>query len=276
MRSGTRRTGRRVILVALGAVAPVLLTGPPASATFTCFYDSNNDTVFVSFDVVNPATVTLFVDTGGEIKLRENGTTFDCQDATTANTVQVIVDGTDGNEIFQIDQGGPGGPFPHTKYWGVDMMGGDDVVRVLGTSGVDRVYVNKLVNNVGQTFDVIDTNGDGNPNIDLRSVKRVEIRSYGGNDRIGVSGYSAIGPLGGFQLFPSRLPLTLKAGGGSDQLTGGIKNDTAIGGGGNDDLSGGNGNDLLKGGSGNDDLDGDAGTDTCIGGPGADSLTQCE
>jgi Ca2+-binding RTX toxin-like protein len=274
MRPGTRRTGRRVILTALGALVPLLLFIPPAGATFTCFYDSGNNTVQVDFDVINPVTVTLFVDTGGEIKLKENGTTFDCGSATTANTVQVIVTGTAANEAFQIDQGGPGGPFPHTKYWGVDMMGGDDVVRVLGTSGVDRVYVKKLVD-MGQTFDVIDTNGDGNPNVDLESVKKVEIRSYGGNDRIGVSGYSEVGPLG-FQLYPARLPLTLKAGGGSDQLTGGTKADTAIGGGGNDDLSGGGNNDLLKGGTGNDDLDGDAGTDTCIGGPGADTLTQCE
>jgi Ca2+-binding RTX toxin-like protein len=141
---------------------------------------------------------------------------------------------------------------------------------------VDRVYVQKLDAGT-QIVDAIDLDGDGNPNVELDAVERVGIRSFGGNDRIGVSGGtgSGIGPLG-FVAFPSRLPLILKASGGSDRAKGGNKADTAVGSRGHDDLSGGNGNDLLKGGPGNDDLDGDAGTDTCLGGPGTDTAVQCE
>jgi Ca2+-binding RTX toxin-like protein len=144
---------------------------------------------------------------------------------------------------------------------------------VLGRPGADRVYVNKLIQGPN-TFDVIDTNGDGDPNVDLVDVERVEIRSFGGNDHIGVSGYgSSLGP---FTLGPARVPLTLKAAGGNDELTGGSKADTALGAGGKDDLSGGASNDVLRGGPGNDDLDGDAGNDTCVGGPGSDTTVQCE
>jgi Ca2+-binding RTX toxin-like protein len=96
-------------------------------------------------------------------------------------------------------------------------------------------------------------------------VERVELRSFGGNDRIGVSGsgYAVAGP----HLESARLPLILKGGPGHDELTGGIRNDREVGGTGNDDLSGGPGNDLLSGGPG---------TDTCRGGAGADTRLSCE
>jgi Ca2+-binding RTX toxin-like protein len=120
----------------------------------------------------------------------------------------------------------------------------------------------------------VDTNGQGNPNIEVINVQRVEIRSFGSNDQSGVSGsgFQATG----FQFFPARLPLILKAGPGNDELTGGIKNDTEMAGPGNDELKGGKGPDTLKGQGGSDRLNGNAGSDTCNGGPGADTLIACE
>jgi Ca2+-binding RTX toxin-like protein len=247
----------------------VLAMGPPASATgVRCDYAAPVLTVNISV----PATI--FVTAGDEIKVRTSTKVFDCGSATTGNTSDVEVGGSSAADTFQIDQNGPGGSFPHMKQWDIDLGMGSDVVRVLGRPVLDRVYVNKAV--IGSnTFDTIDTNGDGNPNIDLINIQRVEIRSFGGNDQIGVSGsgYQASGLI---DLFPARLPLILKSGPGNDNLTGGIKNDTAVAGAGNDDLKGGKGADTLKGQGGADHMNGGPGNDTCLGGPGQDTAVQCE
>jgi len=267
---------RRFVLSAAARVHIPALESPVGATFAPCDYNGTNQ-VTVTYETLS-STATIYVGTGDEIQLKIGSTVHDCGAATTGNTNFVIVTGTPGNDTFQIDQDGPGGGFPHnTKLWGINLGTGNDLVRILGGPGVDRVYVNKLVNNNG-SFDVIDTNGDGDPNIDLSGVERVSLRSFGGNDHIGAGGSGYAGPsvLGSFQLKPARLPLTLQSGPGGDELWGGRKNDTAVGGGGNDDAKGGAGNDLLKGGSGNDHLDGDAGTDTCKGGPGSDTSVQCE
>ena len=267
---------RRLVLIA--SVLLILALDSGAGATFApCNYDGVNR-IDVTFQTLSTKG-RLFVATSDQIKLQIGATVHDCGAATTANTNFIIVAGTPGNDILLIDQDGPGGSFPHdTKLWGIDLGTGNDLVSVLGRPAVDRVYVNLLVQNDGTKADVIDTNGDGNPNVDLAGVERVLLRSFGGNDHIGASGSGYAGPsvLGSFQLKPARLPLTLQSGPGADELRGGKKNDRAVGGGGNDDAKGGAGNDLLKGGSGNDHLDGDAGTDTCKGGPGSDTTVQCE
>jgi Ca2+-binding RTX toxin-like protein len=266
----------RVARAAVPLVVGMFMGGAPASAT-TAPCAQTGAKVDVTIDEPVHSAM-LFVDTGEELKLRVDSgisiITHDCGAATTANTNNVNVDGSVGQDIFEINQSGPGGSFPHTKFWDVTLGAGSDTVRVLGRPVVDRIYVNKLVSG-GNTFDVIDTNGDGNPNIDLFNVQRVEIRSFGGNDQIGVSG-SGYQTLGTFQLFPARLPLILKAGSGNDDLTGGIKNDVEAAGAGNDDLKGGQGSDLLKGQGGSDHMNGGPGSDTCLGGPGNDTAVQCE
>jgi Ca2+-binding RTX toxin-like protein len=269
---------RRFVLSAAALVLIPALESPVGATFAPCDYDGVNRVTVIIDPAVTKATI--YVDTGDEIKLKTDATVHDCGAATTGNTSQILVNGSPANDIFQIDQDGPGGNFPHNgKLWGINLGTGsdNDLVRILGRPGVDRVYVNKLVNNTG-SHDVIDTNGDGNPNIDLLGVERVSLTSFGGNDHLGVGGSGYAGPaaLGSFQLKPARLPLILQSGPGSDELRGGTKNDKLIGGGGHDDAKGGAGNDLLKGGSGNDDLDGDAGTDTCKGGPGSDTTVQCE
>src|SRR4029079_10970278 len=60
---------------------------------------------------------------------------------------------------------------------------------------------------------------------------------------------------------------------GNDTLKGGGGNDNLFGDAGSDDLFGGDGNEALRGGKGADNLFGDAGTDFLFGGPGKDFLT---
>jgi VCBS repeat-containing protein len=70
------------------------------------------------------------------------------------------------------------------------------------------------------------------------------------------------------------VPLTVRAGGNSnDVLTGGNGTDLIWGQNGNDSVGGGEGIDLLCGGAGNDSLDGAAGNDALSGGSGDDRLS---
>jgi VCBS repeat-containing protein len=72
----------------------------------------------------------------------------------------------------------------------------------------------------------------------------------------------------------ANLPITVRAGGNSDDtLTGTAGADLLLGQNGNDTLIGQGGNDLLCGGSGNDALSGGDGADTMAGGQGNDTLT---
>jgi Ca2+-binding RTX toxin-like protein len=268
------RLGRLGCCITLAVLFASLLA-TPAAGTLGCSYNPGTRTVNL-FILESVGTATIYVAADEQIKARFDATPHDCN-ATTSQALHFNIDGSGGADVFQIDQGGPGGNFPHSRDWDVDMsteidMGSVDVVRVLGRPVTDRVYVNKLSQGTA-TVDVIDSNGDGTVNVFLQEVERVGIRSLGGNDRIGVSG-SAYGALGALE--PARLPLTLKSGSGNDELTGGIKSDTEVAGPGNDDLSGGAGPDLLKGQGGSDRLNGNAGSDTCNGGPGADTLIACE
>lgn len=259
--SSWNRLGRLGICTALAVLFATSLP-TPANATIGCGYNPTNRTVFLFF-LEDVDVATIYVGANEQIRARFDATPHNCN-ATTSEALHFNIGGSNGADVFQIDQDGPGESFPHSRDWSIDLAGGPDVVRILGRPAGDRVYVNKLVEG-SSSFDVIDTNGDGQPNIDLFGVERVELRSFGGNDRIGVSGsgYAVAGP----HLESARLPLILKGGPGHDELTGGIRNDREVGGTGNDDLSGGPGNDLLSGGPG---------TDTCRGGAGADTRLSCE
>ena len=65
--------------------------------------------------------------------------------------------------------------------------------------------------------------------------------------------------------------VTVKAGGGDDQITGSnleFFNEVIYGGRGNDTITGGFGNDILQGGDGDDQISGEDGDDTALGGAG--------
>jgi Ca2+-binding RTX toxin-like protein len=261
---------RAVVFSAVLAVAVGLLA-TPASATFVCKNLSGVVNVHMqpAFD-----KATMYLNASEALKLNVDGVIHDCG-KTASQSFSVQVNPSTGADNFGIDISRTGAFYPHDVFFDVNLGDGNDTMRVLGDSGSDRIYANTLTQGPN-SFQVIDTNGDGNPNVDLTGVNRINLTSFGGNDHLGVSGSGYSQVLGPFTLTPVKLPLVMNAAGGKDELRGGTKGDTALGGGGNDDAKGGSGGDLLKGGSGDDRLDGDAGTDTCKGGPGSDTTVQCE
>ena len=265
-----RFSSRALALSAVFTVGVGMLT-TPASATFVCKNLSGvvNVHMQAAFD-----KATMYLNANDALKLNVDGVIHDC--GKMANDFfSVQVNPSSGADNFGIDISRTGAFFPHNVGFDVDLGQGSDTIRVLGDAGTDRIYANTL-NSGGNSFQVIDTNGDGNPNVDLTGVNRINLMSFGGNDHLGVSGSGYPQVLGPFTLSPVKLPMVMNAAGGKDELRGGTKGDTALGGGGNDNAKGGSGGDLLKGGSGDDRLDGDAGTDTCKGGPGSDTTVQCE
>jgi len=207
------------------------------------------------------------VGNGGDIVVELNGVQQDCEGATNDGTNLITVQGTDQGDRFLMDQSGAGGRFRPQITWRVDLGIGTDRFQLRGTPMADVINFGtwQVGNN---TVDVIDTDGDGSPNMDIFGVERMERTQSDGNDR--VSGT----PSGGAKreaeeaaMGPARIPLTLKGGKGNDRLTGGLANDTLVGAQGNDRLKGGKGKDRLKGGPGKD---------ACNGGPGKDTERGCE
>jgi hypothetical protein len=99
----------RLVLIPVAVVASLIM-GPSAIATgVRCEHSAPVLNVSISV----PATI--FVAAGDEIKVRTSTKVFDCGASTTGNTSDVLVDATSAADIFQIDQNGPGGNFPHMK-----------------------------------------------------------------------------------------------------------------------------------------------------------------
>ena len=119
---------------------------------------------------------------------------------------------------------------------------------------------------------------------DKKDVKRVKIRSRGGDDKItiapNVPGVIIQAGDGNDTILGGQGRDTIDAGEGNDRVNANAGNDLVRGGAGKDKLRGGDGNDALEGGEGNDLLTGDAGNDTLVGdlddsaaAHGADTLT---
>ncbi|MGH2686919.1 MAG: hypothetical protein ACRDJP_15760 [Actinomycetota bacterium] len=195
-----------------------------------------------------------------------DGEEQDCDGATNDNISIVSVEGTDANQTFLVDNSGPGGPFRREINWGVDLGAGIDAFQFRGTPQADLIYFGTWQQ--GNTIvDVVDTDGDGQPNMDINQVESMTRLPSGGNDRVSGSFRGTNRGTEGTSMGPARLPLTLKGGPGKDKLTGGLEDDTLVGGSKNDTLKGGKGKDLLKGGGGDD---------RCAGGPGKDRERGCE
>jgi Ca2+-binding RTX toxin-like protein len=129
------------------------------------------------------------------------------------------------------------------------------------------------------------------------SLKRYDIATGGGDDRVDITGATAggdvdlgdgadrftassggsaptnvVGGEGNDTITGADGNDTLAGGGGDDTITGAGGNDTIDGGPGADVVSGGGGNDLLGGGDGDDRVNGDDGNDGVGGGPGNDQV----
>ena len=160
----------------------------------------------------------------------------------------VYVSGTDGDDVVNIVQDGPGlvvtGLHAETAIRGADST---DRLEVGGGVGNDRIDASNAPSNY---MTLMLSGGDGNDTL---------IGSRGADHLFGDAGHDV-----------------LDGGNGNDLLYGGIGNDKLVGGKGADRLSGDDGKDTLKGGGGNDVLMGGSGNDILKGGKGADQFVFAE
>ncbi len=105
-------------------------------------------------------------------------------------------------------------------------------------------------------------NVDGAALSSRNAVRRVDIKTLGGNDRVTVAD-SVLIPV---RVWGGAGNDVIKTGGGNDLLYGEAGNDTLDAGAGSDKLYGGDGNDVLRGRAGKDYLYGQAGNDWLYGG----------
>jgi hypothetical protein len=193
-----------------------------------------------------------------------------------------ILNGGDGNDNLTGGPGGAptpgnfephnGGPGDDTAIWfngdGSDIVeGGDgnDTSRFDGNAAAADV-MNATPGAVPPR--VLFTRAAGNINMDIGTTENLLINSLGGDDLITLQA-----GLNGLIL------ITVNAGEGNDNITGGDGPDVLNGEGGNDLITGGAGLDVLNGGEGNDSLTGGPGGapnpgqfEQHIGGPGADTM----
>jgi len=254
---------RTRIPIVVSVVVAILAVSPGVQAGSSCTYDPNIDQVTALPG--GSSTTRLFVDSGGEIKVKFEGTEYDCGDATTTNTTGILLDGHPGDESLSVSQNGPGGPFPPTISFEIQAEGGRNFFRLIGSSGPD--FFRFGVDGLGGL--IADLYASGEHGIRLFDVESVSARMLGGGDT--VTGRPAD--------FPGPLPVALDAEGhgGPDTVIGGTAGDEPLSGGSGDDtVKGLAGRDFLFGDSGDDNLGGGPGTDTCSGGRGVDRLRGCE
>ncbi|MGL5943491.1 MAG: calcium-binding protein [Waterburya sp.] len=146
-----------------------------------------------------------------------------------------FIDAGDGNDSIDTLDRGYGGST------GID--------TVIGGSGEDGHYINRLDTNTNFTVNYTDiNNGTVSDGSQFREIETFGFNSGSGNDDIQITAATAY-------------------------VSGGAGNDTIIGGAYNDNLDSGEGNDLINAGGGDDYVYTSAGIDTVIGGSGNDSLT---
>jgi hypothetical protein len=155
---------------------------------------------------------------------------------------------------------------------GVSLVNG--VLTITGSVDSDQVSVElrgrsqlwvaaSFLNSSADDDDDDDDDDDNSQNsglaFSLKSVKRIEMNLYDGNDVAVVS--SSL-----------RIPATISGGSGDDVLKGGNGDDILLGEDGNDKLSGNGGRNILVGGDGDDELDAGSDRSLLIGGSGQDRL----
>jgi Ca2+-binding RTX toxin-like protein len=283
---------------ALGALVLVLFLSaiPPSHATFSsCSYIADQKTI--SFWLVTPTQVRMFVASDGEIKWKEPMTsiTSTCQGATVENTDTIDVDDFNSTESarFIIDLQRHFAPGTKTEPSGiseiefsVDMGDGFNTFEIWGGDRNDRIVFGSAGINLNRDGDV-DVQVEELDDIIFRGQRGADLLSAAGGFGTGDPGLKTTlyGDGGRDDLLGSAFGEILRGLGGNDYLEGNGGADTLFseegadvlkGEGGDDELDGQSGNDRLRGGIGGDDLDGGVGEDDCDGGPGADTVTRCE
>ena len=265
------RTGRGRLFFVAAALAAALLPASPASSTTShCFFNGSSLSVYVN--EIDQAG-RLYVDTGDAVKYAAGGVIHDCGATLSQITAGIYVTGSTLDDVFTLDQDGPGGPYPASIPIEVNLGDGGDLFEIRGTPGRDRVYFFHAVN--AAVEEVVDRDGDLNFDIVLWQVERARAEGRGGRDVLGATTGTS-GWAGDGEIKPARIPLRLVGGSANDRLFGGTRRDRLAGGAGRDTEVGAAGVDRLLGGAGDDDLDGGKDRDTCRGGPGTDTATRCE
>ena len=229
----------RAALAAAAAALALALSAGTADASFdACTYDAGTRTATAS--LVTSQEGTLSVGAGGEIV----ADAIPCGAATTANTDDVVVTGTDRQDVVTIDLSGPGGPFeaPGTgEEVHLHMALGDDQctcaaeaqrVAVIGTTGSDHIVVGQDFvngNDTGPWRANFDADEDLDPDLTSGDPVR-EVDGGAGDDTISGLGGSGTGIA----------PVTLT-------MTGGTGDDTLVAGGDRDFVYPGPGSDQVRG-----------------------------
>ena len=144
----------------------------------------------------------------------------------------------------------------------------DGVLYVAGTSGDDRVQIDKTCNGKIKVYASFLPDRCHVRTFNAKEIERIEVYLGDGNDHATIADNIKLPVLmdgGAGNDF-------LNAGGGLAVIIGGEDNDTLIGGRAGDKICGGAGNDLIVGNGGNDVIDAGAGNDLVFGSCGNDKI----
>jgi Ca2+-binding RTX toxin-like protein len=167
-----------------------------------------------------------------------------------SESFEVVVDSPSSRRVYR--NGNLLGTITNTSPLVIDGRGGNDVLRVLGTSAADTMVATSSAVSVGGT------------SVSFSGINRLLIQSEGGNDQITVNSVS-LGVIVALDGGANDDTLAVSAAVSAPViLQGGADNDTLTGGAGNDALRGNAGNDLMNGYFGNDTLFGGSGDDTYV------------
>jgi Ca2+-binding RTX toxin-like protein len=267
----------------------------PGSGILSVFDDSQDNNISVSRDVA------------GNILINNGAVAITGGRATVANTGQIQVFGTGGNDTISVDEangalpavqlvggagndtltggsgndqlfGGAGNDTLVGKGGNDLLFGGDGNDTLIGGSGDDQMFGgagnDRMIWNPGDGTDLME-GGDGIDTAEVNGGNGAEVFSLTANgsrvrfDRLSPAPFSLdIGTTENF---------VLSMNGGDDVFTAGsglagLINLTVDGGDGNDSITGGDGNDRLIGGAGNDTIIGGRGNDVLSGGTGDDTF----
>jgi hypothetical protein len=303
MRSGA-------VLLVVGMLASMLLTGSSLATNTICLYDDPNDQVTMS--IAFAPNVRLFVTQSGDFMWEDTqtNTVSDCGAATVMNTNSVdVVDFTNPEAtpkvVLDFRRPWPGMTLEKNGVSEIEIDYEDqrdhpETLMLLGRNGSDSYVAGAMGFNLNG-----DNDGD-DIEITVNQIEELYIKGRDDADLISVRGGAEtggpfvtdsvtlqgdsghdflLGSLGSENLRGLDGDDDMLGGPAADQLSGDDGADLMRGGRGGDELFGMKGSDRLRGlrgaddlegGPADDNLNGGRGIDSCVGGPGMDSFNNCE
>ena len=246
-----------------------LVAGSGQALAATCSFDEASGVMSVSDLSARPFDSTTLEVVGGAIEV--DGAA--CGAATTTSTSRIVITGEGGrkDDVTLIGSFAPGrNDVPETDTPEIEI----DIANF--TEGNDRLAIEGSNQTEVWRFTAggVNLNGDLDEDINVPKFGRVSLAAGNGQDTIDASAYTG------------NAFLSLRGGGGGDQITGSAAADEVLGGPGNDSIYGrggddhiydGTGDDLVRAGPGDDviygDADADNGADDIRGNAGIDIVT---